>query len=63
MEALPWWIYLVTIGIAYSGYMTIKTTKKDEEIDQQFIEREGEVYIKRMEREREKRRKEQSVKL
>ncbi|WLR51470.1 sporulation YhaL family protein [Bacillus tianshenii] len=57
MDTLPWWIYLVTAGIAFSGFMTIKTKKEDEHIDMQFIEQEGEVYIRRMEQEKERRGK------
>lgn len=56
METLPWWIYLVTAGIAFSGFMTIKTKKQEDVIDQQFIEKEGEIYMQRLEQEREKRR-------
>lgn len=57
MLTLPIWIYLVFAGIIFSGIMTIKSSKEEEKVDQQFIEKEGEVYIKRMEEEREKRKK------
>ncbi|CAM4063087.1 SigE-dependent sporulation protein [Bacillus cereus] len=55
METLPWWIYLVIIGIVLSGYMVLYTSKKEQEMDNEFIEKEGEVYMKRLEEEREKR--------
>ena len=55
METLPWWIYLVIIGIVLSGYMVLYTSKKEQEMDNEFIEKEGEVYVKRLEEEREKR--------
>ncbi|CAH2462531.1 MULTISPECIES: sporulation YhaL family protein [Bacillus] len=55
MEILPWWIYLVIIGIVLSGYMVLYTSKKEQEMDNDFIEKEGEVYMKRLEEEREKR--------
>ncbi|ABY42194.1 sporulation YhaL family protein [Bacillus mycoides] len=55
METLPWWIYLVIIGIVLSGYMVLYTSKKEQEMDNDFIEKEGEVYMKRLEEEREKR--------
>lgn len=58
MFTLPWWIYLVLAGIVFSAYMMIKTTKEDQEVDMEFIEKEGEIYIERMEAER-ARRKEQ----
>ncbi|RAK19478.1 sporulation protein YhaL [Anoxybacillus vitaminiphilus] len=55
MLSVPWWIYLVLMGIVVSGYMTIRTAKKDREIDAAFIEKEGEVYIERIREERERR--------
>ncbi|MGG0152509.1 sporulation YhaL family protein [Bacillus mycoides] len=55
METLPWWVYLVIVGIVLSGYMVLYTSKKEQEMDNDFIEKEGEVYMKRLEEEREKR--------
>ncbi|MFX3624150.1 MAG: sporulation YhaL family protein [Ectobacillus sp.] len=55
MELLPWWVYLVILGIIVSGYMVLYTSKKEQEIDREFIEREGEVYLKRIQEERERR--------
>lgn len=40
--------------------MMIKTAKEEREIDMEFIEKEGEIYIQRMEAER-ARRKEQII--
>ncbi|WP_018782683.1 sporulation YhaL family protein [Bacillus sp. 95MFCvi2.1] len=58
METLPWWIYLVIIGIIVSGYMVLYTSKKEQDMDNEFIEKEGEVYMKRLEEERERRNQE-----
>ncbi|MEN1939107.1 sporulation YhaL family protein [Paenibacillus sp. 102] len=58
METLPWWIYLIIIGIVVSGYMVLYTSKKEQEMDNEFIEKEGEVYMKRLEEERERRNQE-----
>ncbi|KFM99372.1 SigE-dependent sporulation protein [Bacillus clarus] len=55
METLPWWIYLIIVGIVVSGYMVLYTSKKEQEMDNEFIEKEGEVYMKRLEEERERR--------
>jgi hypothetical protein len=55
VETLPWWVYLVIVGIVLSGYMVLYTSKKEQEMDNDFIEKEGEVYMKRLEEEREKR--------
>ncbi|MFD3447261.1 sporulation YhaL family protein [Microbacteriaceae bacterium 4G12] len=58
MEVLPWWIYAVILGIVVSGYMVLYTSKKEKEIDNEFIEREGNVYLERIQAEKEKRAKE-----
>ncbi|AIY73446.1 SigE-dependent sporulation protein [Bacillus anthracis] len=55
METLPWWVYLVIVGIVLSGYMVLYTSRKEQEMDNEFIEKEGEVYMKRLAEEREKR--------
>jgi len=55
LEILPWWVYLVIVGIVLSGYMVLYTSKKEQEMDNEFIEKEGEVYMKRLAEEREKR--------
>lgn len=55
METLPWWVYLVIVGIVLSGYMVLYTSKKEQDMDNEFIEKEGEMYMKRLEEEREKR--------
>lgn len=58
VEFLPWWIYLVIIGIIISGYMVLYTSKQEQEIDNEFIEKEGEVYMKRLQEEKERRQQE-----
>ncbi|MEH6890558.1 sporulation YhaL family protein [Bacillus sp. JJ864] len=58
MQTLPWWIYLIIIGIVVSGYMVLYTSKKEQEMDNEFIEKEGEVYMKRLAEERERRNQE-----
>lgn len=55
IESAPWWVYLVALGIVISGYMTIRTAKRESEIDHSFIEQEGNVYMERIEKDREKR--------
>ena len=59
MEALPWWVYVVIVGIIVSGYMVLYTSKKEQDIDQEFIEREGNMYMQRIKEERERRAQEQ----
>jgi hypothetical protein len=59
METLPWWVYVVIVGIIVSGYMVLYTSKKEQDIDQEFIEREGNMYMQRIKEERERRAQEQ----
>lgn len=59
METLPWWVYVVIVGIIVSGYMVLYTSKKEQDMDQEFIEREGDVYMQRIKKERERRTQEQ----
>ncbi len=59
METLPWWVYVVIVGIIVSGYMVLYTSKKEQDLDQEFIEREGNMYMQRIKEERERRAQEQ----
>ncbi|UAL53159.1 MULTISPECIES: sporulation YhaL family protein [Metabacillus] len=59
MILLPWWVYLCILGILYSGYMAFSTTRKEKIVEEAYIEQEGNVYIERMLKEREIRRKNQ----
>jgi hypothetical protein len=56
MLVLPWWIYACIIGILVSGYMAFKTSLQDKMVDEEFIEKEGQVYLDRIEQERQKKR-------
>nr|WP_154669940.1 sporulation YhaL family protein [Bacillus niameyensis] len=54
--SLPIWIYFVVIGVFISAFMAVKTAKEDKEIETEWIEKEGQVYLERMEKEKERRR-------
>lgn len=54
--SLPIWIYFVVAGIFVSAFMAVKTAREDREVEQEWIEKEGEIFIKRMEEEKERRR-------
>lgn len=56
MLLLPWWIYVCIIGILVSGYMAFKTAREDKKVDQEFIEKEGQVFLERIEQERQRRK-------
>ncbi|MEH7333666.1 sporulation YhaL family protein [Neobacillus drentensis] len=52
---IPIWIYAVVVGIVVSALMAIKTGREERRLELENIEQEGEIYIKRLEREKEKR--------
>jgi hypothetical protein len=52
---VPIWVYAVVFGILISAIMAIKTGREERELENDSIEREGEVYMKRLEMEREMR--------
>jgi hypothetical protein len=58
---IPFWMYFVVMGIMISGYMVVKTGKDEKKIEDEIIEREGEVYMKRLEQEREEKKAEEKT--
>ncbi|MFS0671920.1 sporulation YhaL family protein [Ornithinibacillus sp. 179-J 7C1 HS] len=56
---MPWWVFMVILFIFFSGYMSFRAMRAEKELERQYIEREGQVYIRRMEEEREQRGKKQ----
>lgn len=61
MFSMPWWIYLVVAGIIFSGYMTVRTAAKEQEVDEAMIEKEGEIYMERIREERKQRQQAKSL--
>ena len=53
---IPFWVYFVVMGIISSAYMVVRTGKEEKLIEDEMIEREGEIYMKRLEQEREGKR-------
>ncbi|GIN93174.1 hypothetical protein J6TS1_43310 [Siminovitchia terrae] len=53
---LPIWLYFVIVGIFVSAFMAIKTAREDREFEKEWIEKEGKVYIERMEEEKERKK-------
>ncbi|SDC22560.1 sporulation YhaL family protein [Shouchella lonarensis] len=45
----PWWVYAVLAGVFVSGYMWLKTMREENEVEQESIEQEGQVYMERLE--------------
>lgn len=58
---IPLWVFFVVAGIVLSAYMAIKTGKEERKLETDSIEREGEIYMKRLEREKEQRTQERSL--
>ncbi|UII56879.1 sporulation YhaL family protein [Cytobacillus spongiae] len=54
---IPIWVYFVVAGIIFSALMTIKSAKEDRDIEMESIEREGDIYMKRLEKEKEERQR------
>ena len=47
-------IGLIIAGIFFSAFMTIKSIREEQKVDETWIEQEGNVYIGRMEDEKRK---------
>ncbi|ERN54942.1 sporulation YhaL family protein [Bacillus marmarensis] len=58
--ASPWWVYFVIGGILLSGYLSMKYSREEREFEQEWIEKEGNVYMERLAEERARRTKEGS---
>ncbi|HET7628165.1 MAG TPA: sporulation YhaL family protein [Bacillales bacterium] len=52
---VPWFVYLIIAGILYSGFKFVRLAKEDYDADQEWIEEEGDIFMRRMKRERERR--------
>lgn len=57
---IPWWVYICIVSIFFSGYMAVRAMIAERELDKQFIEREGNVYLERIEAERASKRQHHS---
>lgn len=52
---IPIWVFAVFFGIIISAYMAIRTGKEERQLEMESIEREGEIYMKRLEKEKDSR--------
>jgi uncharacterized membrane protein (DUF106 family) len=50
---IPIWVYAVVVGIVVSALMALKTGREERMMEMENIEQEGEIYMKRLEREKE----------
>lgn len=53
---IPWWIIVIALFIFISGYMAYRANRAERKLDQHFIEKEGSIYVERMQSERERRK-------
>jgi hypothetical protein len=58
---MPWWVFMMILFIFFSGYMAFRAMRAERELENHYIEREGQVYIERMEEEREERHKKEAT--
>jgi Na+/melibiose symporter-like transporter len=54
LQGNPWWVYFVVAGIIFSGYLSFKYAKEDREVEQRWIEQEGETFMEPIRKRREK---------
>lgn len=52
---IPVWILLLVGGIIISAFMAVKVGREEREEEREIIEREGEVYMERLKKEKEER--------
>ena len=57
---IPFWVFAVVVGIVISALMAIKTGRDERLLEQENIEKEGEIYLERLEREKERREEEKA---
>lgn len=58
---IPTWVYVVFAGIIISALMAIKTGREERELEIENIEKEGDVFMKRIEEEKDVREEQKST--
>jgi Na+/glutamate symporter len=58
---IPIWVYAVVVGIVISALMAIKTGREERMLEMENIEKEGEIYLSRLEQEKERRVEERAT--
>lgn len=49
---LPLWVLAIIVFIFLSGYMAYRAMRAEYKLEQQYIEREGQVYMERIDQAR-----------
>lgn len=55
LENVAWWVYLVVAGIIFSGYQAFNLSKQEKDVDEEWVQEQGNVYMKRMNAEKKRR--------
>lgn len=55
IAGIPLWVYAAIVMIFFTGFMALRAMKAEKKLEEQFIEKEGAIYIERMEKERQAR--------
>ncbi len=50
---VPIWVLVIVGGIVISAFMAVKTGREEREKERELIEKEGEIYMERLEKEKE----------
>ncbi|MGP4069867.1 sporulation YhaL family protein [Halobacillus sp. B29] len=58
---IPIWVFFCIVFIFVSGYMALRAMRAEHHLEQQHIEQEGQVYLTRMEEEKERRNQHRKV--
>ena len=58
---IPIWVYAVVVGIVISALMAIRTGREERMLEMENIEKEGEIYLTRLEQEKERREGERAT--
>ncbi|MCA1012103.1 sporulation YhaL family protein [Halobacillus halophilus] len=58
---IPIWVFFCIVFIFVSGYMALRAMRAEYHLEQQHIEQEGQVYLTRMEEEKERRNQHRKV--
>ncbi|MFC5735779.1 sporulation YhaL family protein [Cytobacillus gottheilii] len=53
---IPVWVYFIAAGIVFCAIMAIKTGRDERREENEMIEREGEVYMQRLEEKKEEKK-------
>jgi len=54
---LPWWVFMLIVLMFFSGYMAFRAMRAEQALEQQFIEKEGKVYMERIKNEQRRRQR------